>query len=529
MSVTSQSSEVYWQSFSIEDGDLDLIYNVLMEREMPLTSGEIVRPIIEARLRRLEQEALRAADEAQRVYLPAEAYEEGEVLLFPALDNVTGRVVGVRPGDNPDLGEFDVIQVAFDGDGQQREFAARLAVHKLNQVPEVQAEGELDKPEAIMERFGDLIEQRLMERLSEVEDIVSIAGRWFPKSLLAEVNEGHLNLAEAVLDVAGGGPLPTSALLEHIELPAGMDPLLAEFSLDYALQEDERFDEVGPAGQILWFLRRLEPPEVLFTPPRLEYEPISYDRSVLTDSLLELERQLDDELSQVEAADEAPDEVVLSVLFPHWRVGALPLSSRLAPMFPTAYEAPRIRFILVDAHSGEKFPGWVVRRQRYVFGLDEWYRRYDFPAGGLVRIRRGDDVGEVVVEAVDRRKRNDWIRTISIFEDGRIGFTMLKHPVGAAYDDLMVVGMVDATALDEAWLRGPQRKLPLEHLVVQVFRELAKLNPQSAVHAQALYSGVNVIRRVPPGPIFAELMLRHYYQHVGDLYWRFDESAWRDA
>jgi hypothetical protein len=161
-----------------------------------------------------------------------------------------------------------------------------------------------------------------------------------------------------------------------------------------------------------------------------------------------------------------------------------------------------------------------------VFGLDEWYRKYEVPAGGLVRVRRGEKVGEVFVEAIDRRRRNDWIRTVSIGEGGKIGFTMLKQPVGTAYDDLMVVGLIDPVALDEAWLRGSQREMPLDRLVAHVFRELAKLNPQSAVHAQSLYSGVNVIRRLPPAPIFTELVNRPYYVHVGDLYWRFDETSW---
>jgi hypothetical protein len=89
----------------------------------------------------------------------------------------------------------------------------------------------------------------------------------------------------------------------------------------------------------------------------------------------------------------------------------------------------------------------------------------------------------------------------------------------------MIVGVGDKVALDEAWLRGPQRHMTTEQLVAHVFRELAKLNPQSAVHAQALYSGVNTLRRLAPGPVFAELMTRPYYVHVGDLYWRYGEVA----
>ena len=43
-------------------------------------------------------------------------------------------------------------------------------------------------------------------------------------------------------------------------------------------------------------------------------------------------------------------------------------------LFPTAYEAPRVRFTLVDGESGQKFPAWVVRQHRYVYGLADWYR-----------------------------------------------------------------------------------------------------------------------------------------------------------
>jgi hypothetical protein len=516
-----------WTKFEVEDRDLDFIYNLLMDREIPLTTHEMALPLLEHRLESLKKEAERSGDLQADVYIPAGEYQPGQVLLFPALGHCLGKVVASRAGENPEIGPFEVIEIEFEHDGSRREFAARLTDHPLTTLSQDAGEVKADETaQSVLDRFGKPILDRLEARLAQNDDIVRIAGRWFPRALLADINLGHLNLAEAVLDVAGGGPLPTTALLEHVELPPSVDPLLAAFSLDYALQEDERFDEVGPAGQVLWYLRRLEPPEVLYAPPRLACADIPHNRSALTPDLLRLERELDDEHSPLEPSRGPDEEVVLSLLFPHWRVGTLPLSSRLRPLFPTAYEAPRIRFMLIDGHSGESFPGWVVRKERYVTGLESWYKRYEVPAGGLIRVRRGDRSGEVVVEIVDRHKRNDWIRTVSIGDDSVIGFTMLKQPLGTSYDDRMVVGLIDAVALDEAWLRGEQRRWPLERLILHVFRELAKLNPQSAVHAQALYSAVNVVRRLPPAPIFTELVTRSHYSHVGDLYWRFEEAAW---
>jgi len=519
-------SDRLWTGYEVSDRDLEFIYNLLLDREVPLTPAEMTRALVEERLASwlAEAEAERAADLPS--YLPTEGYLLGQTLRFPHLGGQIGRVTGVRPGENPSLGAFEVIAVSLD-DEKPREFAARLSDHAL-----ARASAEAETPEGeigvdtILQAHGRQLEAKLVERLAGTPDIVRIAGRWFPTQLLAEVNVGHLNLAEAVLDMAAGGPLPTGDLLPHLGLADSVDPLLAAFSVDYALQEDERFDEVGPAGQVLWYLRRLEPPEVLFRPPRLEPASLALPPARLSDASLALCHQLDDELSAFPAPGGEQDVVRLALLFPHWRVGTLPLSSHLGPLFPTAYEAPRIRFILVDGHSGERFPGWVVRAERYVFGLEEWYRRHEVPPGGLIEVRRGESPGEVIVQVVDRRRRTEWIRTVTIGEGGQIGFSMLKQPLGAAFDDQMVVGLPDLAAMDQAWLSGPQRKMPPDRLVPSIFRELAKLNPQSAVHGQALYSAVNVLQRLPPEVILGELESQPYFVHVGDHYWRFDEAAW---
>jgi hypothetical protein len=103
---------------------------------------------------------------------------------------------------------------------------------------------------------------------------------------------------------------------------------------------------------------------------------------------------------------------------------------------------------------------------------------------------------------------------------------MQKRLVGVDYDELMLLAADNWDVVDEVWERS--QAAPFSRLVADVFRELAKLNPQSAVHARSLYSAVNVARRSPPGPIFAELVTRPYYALVGDAYWRFDQSQWTE-
>jgi hypothetical protein len=187
-----------------------------------------------------------------------------------------------------------------------------------------------------------------------------------------------------------------------------------------------------------------------------------------------------------------------------------------------------VRITLVDGESGERMPAWVVREGRYVFGLDEWYTQKAIPAGGLLHVRRGDAPGEVVVAASSRRPAREWVRTVVPLEH-RLTFGMQKSLLACDYDELMIVAIDDPAAVDEIWLRADSGRPGFERLVAETFRELAKLNPQSTVHAKTLYGAVNVVRRCTPNPVFAELVSRDYYLHVGDFYWRFDESRWNDG
>ncbi len=515
--------EDYWETFNLQEDDIEFIYNYLLEIETPLTPNELVAALVEERIRREIEEFETQRTSAGDLYFPKDSFKENQKLIFPALGWRQGEVVGLRTGENPDISKFTVIAVQFDN-GEEREFASEVADHTLNDPPKIGHEDEMLNSQFVIETFSDLLIERLEAGLNANEDFVRIAGRWFPRALLVDVNQGHLNLAEAVLDMSGGGPLPTSALLEQVELPSSENPKLVEFSLDLGLEEDARFDEVGPAGEVLWYLQRLEPQEVRETPVFLRYHEIEHDRDLLSEEMLVIERELDDELSPTMVDYPHSDEVVISLNFPHWRVGSLPLSSRIEHLFPTAYEAPRIRFILEDRKSKESFPGWVVREKRYVIGLQGWYESQGLMPGSLVRVQRGKDPGRVVVSADSRRSSREWIRTVLVGSDGGTVFAMLKQVVSAAFDERMAIAVPDVGALDEVWKRMQKERPPFERVVVDIVRELTKLNPQGHVHASELYAAINVVRRCPPGPILALLASRPWFVHVGDLHFRFDDS-----
>ncbi len=513
----------YWENFEISEDDLDFVYNYLLELETPQTPKELALALIAERIRR-EKEALKSQQRAEgRIYMPKEHYSEGQSLIFPALNWAKGTVKSVRKGRNPQLPPFEVIRVEFNN-GEKHEFAAGLEDHRLNQPVEVAEDDEQFDHAKVFARYGDRIASLLEQKLEANPDLVRIAGRWFPRALLVDVNIGYLNLAEAVLDETGGGPLPTKAILDQIELPTDVNLKLTEFSLNLALQEDPRFDEVGPAGEVLWFLNRLEPEGVRNTPRTLRFSPQDYDRSVLTADMLSLEAQLDDELSPVHTYEPAEDEVSVCLIYPHWHAGTLPLTDRVRRLFPTAYEAPRVRFTFV--FDGETFPGWVVRPNHYVYGLRDWYTSQGLIPGNFVRIRRGKKPGEVEVSVEKRRSTREWIRTVLIGADGGIVFAMLKQTVTASFDERMVIAIPDDAALESAaWETSAWQKVPLDKVITDILRELAKLTPQGNVHAQELYAAVNVVRRCPPGLLFARLATDPKFIHVGDLYYRLSETV----
>jgi hypothetical protein len=509
----------YWQTISLGKKDFEFISTHLFENEIPLNEAELVPILVEQRIRDERDALVRQQKSSGRIYLPAEHFKTGEKLVFPALEWKKGKVIHLRPGINPTLSDFEVIEVEFE-DGSSRLFAAGLEDHKLNRPVEISSDDQLLNPTNVLNTHGRDLEQKMTAALTSDKALVQVAGRWFPRSLLVDVNAGHLNLAEAVLDEAGGKPLPTNALIEQVEMPGNVNPKLIEFSLNYALQSDGRFDEVGPAGEVLWFLKRLEPEDVRQIPAPLRYTVIPYQRSGMSREMLALESELDDELAESEPPSDETSEVVISLNYPHWRAGTLPVSARVRGLFPTAYYTQRVRFTLVDGQSHDEMPAWVVRQHGYVVGLSRFYQKHGVMPGSLISVTRGKKHGQVIVTAKSRRPMRDWVRTVLVGSDGRIVFAMLKQNITTDFNERMVIAVPDVVGVDEASSQIAKQHLPFEQLAADMMVELVKMNTQGHVHAQELYSALNIVRRCPPGPLLTYLASDPKFKHVGDMHFR---------
>lgn len=521
MSSSIMFSKEFWSSLKITPQDVENLHNVLFERETPLSTHDLCAEFINERVK-TERESLEKKHSADgKTYLPRNRYQVGDEVVFPAMEWKQGKVKSVREGVNPGMDAFEVLTVQME-DHSERMFAANLQDHFLNDAPTTRPEFEMLDSSVILAQYGPIVESKLEAAFQEDEGLVRMGGRWFPRALLVDIGQGQLNLAEAVLDMSGGEPLSTEALIKDIELPGGINPRLAEFSVNYALQNDDRFDEVGPAGKILWCLRRLEPDQVRDIPAPLRYFPVEHDRNNLTPAMLNLEAQLDDELTPVygQEAREEPSSVTIALIYPHLRAGTLPMSARARKLFPTALETERVRFTLVDGRTKQRIPAWAVLTHGYIFGLREWYKSHQLIPGSLVQIRRGEKPDEVIVEVKRQQSSKDWVRTVLVGKDGGFVFATLKQPISAEFNDRMVIHVPDFKSLDPVW----EKRQSFEDLVMQVLRELSKSNPQGHVHAQELYAAVNLVRRMPPAPIFALLAESKACKHVGDLHFRLAED-----
>ena len=508
----------YWEhDFTLTDSDIDQIYNHFIEVEKPQSTADVVRAVLTYRIA-VEQNALKKQVAGYKLYDPANSYAVDDKLVFPLMGFAKGTVSAVRAGNNPDVGEFQVFKLKL---GQrEREFSAELSTPHPANIGEGGLDSLVEKipVHELCDRYAVLIEEKVQTALESRDEFISLGGRWFVKALLAEINIGHLHLAEAVLDMSGGGPLDTKDILVHLDLDASIDAETQIFSLNYALLNDNRFDEIAPKNQVKWFLRRMEPTAVRVTPARLQYEPVEYDRDLLTPALKQIEREIADEWSDLSVNDAVADKITFALTYHHRVLGTLPLNTTMRKLLPLG-RSPRQMLTLRDAGTKQDIPAWIVVKGRYILGLKEWYQANKILVGAYLTIAKSDDPNVFLIDFERRRPQREDVRLATVGE-GRMRFEFQRRSVACGYDDLMVAGTDYTAALDTIFERAKSRSLA--SLIAALLPELAMLSPQKAVHAKTLYSVMNMVRRVVPGTLFAELVSNPAFVPVGEHYWRFN-------
>lgn len=519
MSYRSSQNAAYWTTnFQLAPDDIEFLQDYLQTRERPVAEADLVEALIEARFRR-EEQRIRKELARGTVYQPKDTYQVGQTIVFPALDFALGNVTATRPGRNPEHGDFEVVLVELEGADRPRSFASSLKTpHKLNRRPgdEGLSQEDILGPAELSERYGRELRQRLREQLVSLDHtpFVHLGRYWTLRESLADVHIGHLNIAEAMIDV-NNRPLTTAEIMPDLDLPKEIPPALAAFSVDLALDNDERFVDVGTESRE-WYLDRLLPEEAISIPRWLQHHLDGFDRSELTVPLLQLEWELDDEWTEGGATSVSAarlPRIELTLTYPHRRSGTVPLTERTSNFFPVR-EGKRSMITLVDGRWGKRFPGWVVPDGHYVCGLGQWYEEHDIPVGAFIVLERTENPTEIVVDFKPHRMKREWVRMVRV-EAGQLRFQHQKQAVSCDYDESMILADSDAGAVEDLHRRVARQAVPVYDLVDEIAPQLMGLSTQGTVHAKTLYSAVNMVRRTAPGPVFAALVANPRFQDAG--------------
>ncbi len=248
------NSAAYWEKLALGEADQDQLYAFALSEGKPCRPDDFVRLIVETHCQR-EQKRVAAQQKEGLPYQPAGSYSVGQELRFAALGHRLGTIKSIRKGHNPRFAPFTAIAVELRDPIELREFASDFSeAHSLN-LP-VAPEDKAPKPETVMQLYGQYVQKQVAEALQSNPEFVSYNGLWLLKDLLVEFHVGHLNIAEAMIDVEGV-PFTPKDLIAEMDLPEVAPPSLQTFSLNYALTQDARFSNIGTSEKPLWHLARL--------------------------------------------------------------------------------------------------------------------------------------------------------------------------------------------------------------------------------------------------------------------------------
>ena len=536
-------TEEYWRSFALTAEELDYLHQLILNAGIPQTEAFLAYDFVE---RRCKQEEVCVEEEAVEVlpYDPRQEYKVGQEIVVKdyrkrEIVYLRGTVTGKRDLWMSSLGQCQAIRVRI-GEGKtatSKEYvaSARRGFDDWKPIPVDQVAGkdwglgqtdEYIAPGEVFERFQGYVLPQLTEQLGADARFIRFGHEWFVPELLALVSEDELAAAARRIEQAGE-PLSLHRLTHMSEMPQRNEDFVQQFSWNYALSRDPRFDNVGTADTPLWFLRALEPPEAVEKPPRLAIPAMPYTREdqYVHRELKDMERTIDDEGAEEEAlppvkAGRVPS-VEFMLNFAHRATGPIPLTSRIRRVFPQA-DGPRTCITFIDRRSRERMPGRVMHEDRYAWGLREWYDENLIWAGAYIRLETTENPLEMVVDYIPLPQPKEEQVRVPFVVEGRLTFEWQTRTIPYKYDPLMLIAETRFEDMEALWLEAEKVSKPIFQVMCDVFPELARLHPRGHVHARTLYSAVNLVRRCAPGPVFGELSARPCFDSVGDGYWTCD-------
>ena len=529
MKPLAAQTPTFWQkNFKITPDIAKTLYDIIVEAGQPQSADTLalflVQQVIEEQKRGLNVER-----EQGRIYKTKDHYETGEKIVFPQFDYKTATVLDTRPGFNPQDDAFTVLEVRFDTIPDSRfYFAADLkSPHPLAEDAQSEAEAAEDaiSIQAIFQENKHRLALKVDEALNQQADIIRFNQYYFIKDLLVDVQEGLLNIVDAAIDI-NAAPLNVDDLIEQMDLSGtGKITDRLRFSVNYCLNQDNRFINVGALNQTLWYLKRLMSPELLQPHPRLVEEVPQVNIRALSPESVDILSEIEDPdtpVTYLPQIDPEKDTFEFVLTYPYWRSGALPVMPALLSLLPDD-DNPLIHLDLLDGQSGDTVSGWFVQEHNYIMGLGDWFSRYQIPVGAFIALKKTDDPLKLLIDIRPKRQQQEWVRSVTV-QGKRLALQMKQQAFSCEYDELMLVDDSHPKQTDDFYQMVQEANIAIKDLVHQIFPELIKLTSQGTVHVKTLYSVINVIKRCPPALLLHTLENSPTFSSIGHGYWTYQNT-----
>jgi len=153
-----------------------------------------------------------------------------------------------------------------------------------------------------------------------------------------------------------------------------------------------------------------------------------------------------------------------------------------------------------------------------VAGLGDWYKEHKLPVGARITLQATDLPNEYLIDFKPQRARRHWMRLATV-QGSKLVFQMQQKTMNVDVDDQLVLTIGDPAAIVDLREHLELEGYDVDDLVALIMPELVRMSPQGTAHVKTLYSAVNLVRRLPPAPVFAALVQMPGAVDTGSGFW----------
>ena len=529
--------ESYWQErFRVSRSDLNFIHSLIKQGNSPRNIDNLVYHLL------LHLYGLSPQDDPLialmsnlpvdvDIYQPLNDYNVGQRIFFakPGI-NREARVISKKAHVSTHGSDYPQcnIYVRFLDNGEERTFICDLDprdpyVKTIVVAEDLTSIGALIS--AVMRRFGKIIKSKLVPALERDRRFTRFGDEWF----LAELESDEIQQLVEEVSVQLQrvcAPIEAADVLDSALVPVQKTSTTV-FEVNRAIERTGRYRKVGKGDKARWVPDMTVWPPPPGKPKQLRIPPVRSKIRVGTQQLPgDLQQTLEtieDELGEPVETYHRVSQVEFAITVSHRLQGTLPLTQRTRGIFPPGDADAPVTFI--DARSGEHIPGGFSSRDRYAWGLAEWYEHYQIPAGGKIRLERTEVEGEIKIDYVPASKGLEtcWLRKVSYDQstDKLTAVTTRRTYLCEVDEDLLMHGLI----FEDTQAMQKEATQSIFDVMCQVFPVLTEQG--ESVHCKALFNCVNLVRRCSPYTVFAELSSRPCFRRDPDRpgHWFFDAEV----